>query len=50
MVTIKLNEHSAEDVKLIEELKAMGLSEETIQRAYNETQRRRQEEDKRNEV
>ena len=44
MISIELNKYSAEDVKLIEELKAMGLDEETIQTAYNETQRRRQEE------
>lgn len=42
MISIELNKYSAEDVKLINELKAMGLDEETIQMAYNETQRRRQ--------
>lgn len=45
MISIELNEYSAEDVKLINELKAMGLSEETIQMAYNETQRRRKHEE-----
>ena len=44
MVKIELNEYSAEDIELIEKLKAMGLSEETIQMAYNETQMRRQDE------
>lgn len=42
MISIELNEYSAEDIKLIEELKAMGLDEEVIQMAYNETQKRRE--------
>ena len=50
MVTIELNEYSAEDVKMIETLKAMGLDEKVIQMAYNETQRRRREEEMKNEV
>lgn len=45
MISIELNEYSAEDIKMIETLKAMGLDEEIIQMAYNETQRRRQEEE-----
>ena len=46
MISIELNNYSEEDVKLINELKAMGVDEETIQKAYNETQKRRQEESK----
>ena len=44
-INIELNEYSAEDVKLINELKKFGLSEDVIQAAYNETQRRRVEQD-----
>ena len=43
MISIELNNYSEEDVKLINELKAMGVDEETIQKVYNETQKRRQE-------
>lgn len=43
MIAIELNEHSAEDAALIAELRSYGLSEETIQCAYDETQRRRSE-------
>lgn len=46
MISIELNKYCAEDVKLIEELKAMGLSDEAIQKAYDETQKRRQSEEK----
>lgn len=43
MITIELNEHSAEDYKMIEELRQHGLPEELIQKAYDETMRRRRE-------
>lgn len=43
MITIELNEFSAEDAKMIEQLKKLGFSEETIQNAYYETMRRRRE-------
>ena len=35
MVTIKLSEHSAEDVKAIRELQSMGISDEQIQKWYD---------------
>lgn len=35
MIEIKLNEYSAEDVKAIQELKAMGFSDEQIQKWYD---------------
>ncbi len=44
MITIELNEFCAEDVRLIGELKQMGIDEEAIQIAYNNTQKRRIEE------
>lgn len=44
MITIELNEFCAEDARLIGELKQMGIDEETIQMAYNNTQKRRIEE------
>lgn len=44
MITIELNEFCAEDAQLIGELKHMGIDEETIQMAYNNTQKRRIEE------
>ena len=44
MITIELNEFCAEDARLIGELKQMGIDEEVIQMAYNNTQKRRIEE------
>lgn len=44
MITIELNEFCAEDARLIGELKKMGIDEEVIQMAYNNTQKRRIEE------
>lgn len=41
MVKIELNDFSAEDFKYIQELRAMGLSDELIQLAYNNTQDKR---------
>lgn len=35
MVTIKLNEHTVEDFKCIEELKALGIPDEKIQEYYD---------------
>lgn len=35
MVNIKLNEHTAEDVKCIQELQAMGIPDEIIQKYYD---------------
>ena len=44
MITIELNEFCAEDARLIGELKQMGVDEEVIQMAYNNTQKKRIEE------
>ena len=44
-IKIELNQYSAEDVKLINELKEFGLPDEFIQKAYDETQKRRVEND-----
>ena len=35
MITIQLNEYSAEDVKRIQELQAIGVPDDVIQRAYD---------------
>lgn len=43
MIDVELNEYTAEDIRLIQELKKMGLDDEAIQKAYNETLRRRRE-------
>lgn len=40
MITIKLNDKSAEDVKAIQELKSMGFSDEQIQEWYDNSQKR----------
>jgi SOS response regulatory protein OraA/RecX len=37
MITIELNDHTAEDVKCIQELQAMGFSDEYIQELYNKS-------------
>lgn len=38
MITVELNKHTAEDVKIIQELQALGLSDEQIQKAYDRQQ------------
>ena len=43
-IIVKLNEYSAEDVKIIRELQAMGMPDEAIQKAYDRTQKERGEE------
>lgn len=35
MITIQLNDHTAEDVRCIQELQAMGFPDEMIQRLYD---------------
>jgi hypothetical protein len=46
MIKIELNEFTAEDVKLINELKDLGLPEEQIQALYDREQKRRKGERK----
>ena len=41
MLSLELNEHTAEDFKQIEELRKMGVPEEVIQMSYNNTQNKR---------
>lgn len=41
MITIQLNEHSAEDSKYIQELRELGMSDDVIQKAYDNTQNKR---------
>ena len=43
MVIIDLRKTTPEDIRLIQELQASGLSDDMIQKAYNETIRRREE-------
>ena len=38
MITIQLNEHSAEDYRAIQQLRKLGYDEEEIQRLYDEQQ------------
>lgn len=38
MITIQLNEHSAEDERAIQQLLKLGYDEEEIQRLYDEQQ------------
>jgi SOS response regulatory protein OraA/RecX len=38
MIEIQLNEKSAENVKAIQELRAMGFSDEQIQKWYDNSQ------------
>ena len=38
MITIQLNEHSAEDDRAIRQLRKLGYDEEKIQRLYDEQQ------------
>lgn len=47
MVTIKLDSEP-EDIRLVQELKAMGVPDDVIQMAYNETIKRREQEAKEN--
>ena len=35
MITIQLNDHTADDVKCIQELQAMGIPDEVIQKYYD---------------
>lgn len=42
MVTIELNEHSAEDVKVIMELRKLGFSDEEIQKIYDRSKGRKE--------
>lgn len=41
MLNVKLNEHSADDMKYIEELRELGVPEDVIQMSYDNTQRNR---------
>ena len=43
MINIELNDYSAEDVQLIQQLKDLGLSEAYIQELYDREQKRRKE-------
>ena len=43
MIDIVLNEHSAEDMKEINKLRAMGVPEDVIQMGYDNTQRAREQ-------
>ena len=45
MITIELNDHTAEDVKCIQELQAMGFSDEYIQELYNRSIQREKDND-----
>lgn len=45
MVTIELNDMSAEDVKCIEELRSLGFSDDYIQRLYDLSLQNRRAED-----
>lgn len=38
MITIQLNEHSAEDYRAIQQLRKLGYDEEEIQQLYDEQQ------------
>ncbi len=44
MIEIQLNENTAEDVKAIQELRAMGISDEQIQEWYNNSQKNTRQE------
>lgn len=43
MITIELNDQTADDVKCIEELRSLGFSEEFIQELYDSCLNRRKE-------
>jgi len=40
MIEIKLDEHTTEDVKAIQELRCFGFSDEAIQKMYDDQKRR----------
>ena len=40
MIDIKLDEHTTEDVKAIQELRRFGFSDEAIQKMYDDQKRR----------
>lgn len=48
MITIKLDDFSAEDFKIIQELKKEGLPDELIQMSYNNTVAKRETEEVQN--
>lgn len=41
MISLELNEHTAEDFKQIKELRKMGVPDEVIQMSYDNTQNKR---------
>lgn len=41
MITLELNSHTAEDAKLVQDLRRQGVPEDVIQAAYNNTQAKR---------
>ena len=43
VLEMELNEHSAEDMKEINKLRAMGVPEDVIQMGYDNTQRAREQ-------
>ena len=45
MITIELNDMTADDVKCIEELLSLGYSDEYIQKIYDTVMRNRKEKD-----
>ncbi|MGN0610069.1 MAG: hypothetical protein ACI4J6_12740 [Oscillospiraceae bacterium] len=47
MVSITLGKNSPEDIKQIRELQEMGVSDEIIQKAYENTERERKKENER---
>ena len=42
MITIQLNEHSAEDSKAIKELRELGFTDDEIQKLYDNEQKKRE--------
>lgn len=42
MINMELNEHTAEDAKMVQELRRQGLPDEVIQAAYNNAQAKRE--------
>lgn len=49
MVSITLGKNSPEDFKQMQELQKMGVSDEIIQKAYENTERERKQENEREE-
>lgn len=45
MITLTLNRHTAEDAKLVQDLRRQGVPEDVIQAAYNNTQTKREKEE-----